>query len=452
MVNQKDPNFNKNVSMVYVEELNFTGYKGLDFTKLDDLESLLRNTSSQTNVDAFGRTRVSTPYTLADYSHVYGEDTEFLKKTNGVNSTVTFDTNKAKAILTVNTASTDFAIHQSRMYHHYMPGKSQLTFQSFNFTGYRNGTNKRIGLFDDRNGIFFQQSGDGSLQMVLRSDVSGSIYDQTVQQNNWNIDTCNGIGTSTFNLNTTQTQLFTADFQWLGVGRVRAGFVHDGKIVIAHEFYNSNNKPSVYWSNPSLPVRCEIRNYATAVGTDSMDQICATVLSEGGYNEAGIDFSARNQAAKSVTLNNQVPLIAIALKTGFNGRFNRSTVRLNQANIYTATEAISYEFWRIPSTGQIIGGTWVSANEESSALYNIGATRVNYTTGILIEAGYCIAGGQGAGKFTSQSQIQSVSSAKKGYIAQNIDSTDSNVFVMVGSGIGGGSSNTFATIQWREVR
>ena len=183
-----------------------------------------------------------------------------------------------------------------------------------------------------------------------------------------------------------------------------------------------------------------------------MDQICATVLSEGGYNEAGIDFSARNQAAKSVTLNNQVPLIAIALKTGFNGRFNRSTVRLNQANIYTATEAISYEFWRIPSTGQIIGGTWVSANEESSALYNIGATRVNYATGILIEAGYCIAGGQGAGKFTSQSQIQSVSSAKKGYIAQNIDSTDSNVFVMVGSGIGGGSSNTFATIQWREVR
>ena len=118
----------------------------------------------------------------------------------------------------------------------------------------------------------------------------------------------------------------------------------------------------------------------------------------------------------------------------------------------TATEAISYEFWRIPSTGQIIGGTWVSANEESSALYNIGATRVNYATGILIEAGYCIAGGQGAGKFTSQSQIQSVSSAKRGYIAQNIDSTDSNVFVMVGSGIGGGSSNTFATIQWREVK
>jgi hypothetical protein len=42
MVNVQDPNFNKNVSMVYVEQPGFTGYKGLDFTKLDNLEDLLR--------------------------------------------------------------------------------------------------------------------------------------------------------------------------------------------------------------------------------------------------------------------------------------------------------------------------------------------------------------------------------------------------------------------------
>ena len=42
MPNQQDPNFNKNVSMVYVEEAGFTGYKGLDFTKLDSVEDILR--------------------------------------------------------------------------------------------------------------------------------------------------------------------------------------------------------------------------------------------------------------------------------------------------------------------------------------------------------------------------------------------------------------------------
>ena len=67
-----------------------------------------------------------------------------------------------------------------------MPGKSQVSLQSFNFTGARAGTNKRIGCFDDRNGIFFMQSGDGSLHFSLRSSVSGYTYDETVSQNNWN--------------------------------------------------------------------------------------------------------------------------------------------------------------------------------------------------------------------------------------------------------------------------
>ena len=42
MANIQDPNFNKNVSMVYVEQPGFTGYKGFDFTKVDDIENILR--------------------------------------------------------------------------------------------------------------------------------------------------------------------------------------------------------------------------------------------------------------------------------------------------------------------------------------------------------------------------------------------------------------------------
>lgn len=461
MTNIQDTNFNKNVIEVYTEEPDFTGYKGLEWNKLDDIENILTNgidvnvsnfSSQSAQIDAFGRQRISNPFTLADYSHVYGEDTELLAKTSGTNSNITFNINQAKAILQVGAGANDYTIHQSRMYHHYMPGKSQLTFQSFNFTGYRAGTNKRIGLFDDYNGIFFEQSGDGTLAFVLRNNVSGYVYDERITQNNWNIDKCNGNGASQFNLDITKTQLFTADFQWLGVGRLRAGFVHDGQSVIAHEFYNSNNKPTVYWSNPNLPVRCEIRNYSTAVGIDTIDQICATVISEGGYNEAGLDFSARNTITRSVATTSQLPLLAIALKTGYYGKPNRSTVRPNMASIYTADNPITYELWRIPSTGQIVGGTWVSTNNDSVVQYNISATSVNFTSGILINGGYCIAGGQGAGKFNSESQIQTLSSAKKGYIAQNIDSTDSNVFVIVGSGIGGGASNTFTSLQWRETR
>lgn len=46
MPNIQDPEFNKNVSMVYVEEPGFTGYRGLDFTKIDDIETMLRSVIS----------------------------------------------------------------------------------------------------------------------------------------------------------------------------------------------------------------------------------------------------------------------------------------------------------------------------------------------------------------------------------------------------------------------
>jgi len=95
MGNIYDKNFNKNVVEVYTEEIGFTGFKGLEWNKLDSLEDILQNgidvnvtnfAAQSAYVDAFGRQRISNPFTLADYSHVYGEETELLTKTNGTNS------------------------------------------------------------------------------------------------------------------------------------------------------------------------------------------------------------------------------------------------------------------------------------------------------------------------------------------------------------------------------
>lgn len=449
----------KRISLVYNEESGV--YQPIDFSKIDDIEEILRDAQKilrdtqeiiLNTQDAFGSIRTSDKFTLADYSHIYGEETELLTKLGG-SGEITFNPGQAKAILKVGTGRHDSVIHQSRMYHHYMPGKSQLTFQSFNFSGFQPSVNKRIGLFDDFNGVYVLQSGDGTLALGLRSDVSGQVVDELVIQDNWNYDKCNGSGKSTFNIDTTKTQLFFSDFQWLGVGRVRAGFVHDGRVIIAHEFYNSNNKPEVYWSNPNLPVRCEISKYNTG-SMGLMSQICSTVISEGGYNEAGVDFSARNINGKSVPITSKVPIIAVGLKTGFYGKNNRSIIRPLNVNVATLSSPIVYEFWRLPSTGSMIGGNWSNVNSESTAIYTVDATGVNYNGGIMINDGFVIAGGQGAGKFSSQTSIANISSAKRGYLSQNIDSTDSNIFVIVASGIdaGGSESSSFASIQWRETR
>jgi hypothetical protein len=416
----------------------------------------VKNLYKDGTVDAFGRQRVSEQYTLGDYTHVYGEETELLTKTNGAQSNITFNVNQAKAVLTVGTGTNDYVIHQSRMYHHYMAGKSQLVLESFNSHPARSGTNKMIGLYDNYNGIFFQHSGDGSLAIVLRSDVSGSVQDTVIPQSAWNKDRCDGTGPSAFNLDISKTQLFTADYQWLGVGRVRAGFVHDGDVIIAHEFYNSNNKDTVYWSNPNLPIRCEIRNYSNGMtGMSSMDQICATVVSEGGYKEAGVDFAVETTGYRNITAQATMPVIAIRLKTGYYGKPNRSIVRLGGTELYSASQLCSYEVWRLPSGTSLIGGSWQSADNASVVEYNITATGFNTNGGNKIYAGFLPAGGAGVGNTVrGTSHIADISTAKRGYISQNIDSTDSNIFAIVlkNYAIGNNPTDVLAGLQWRETR
>ena len=50
MPNQRDPNFNKNVIEVYTEEPGFTGYKGLEWNKIDGIEDILTGVSSAPNL------------------------------------------------------------------------------------------------------------------------------------------------------------------------------------------------------------------------------------------------------------------------------------------------------------------------------------------------------------------------------------------------------------------
>jgi hypothetical protein len=445
----------KRIGLVYNSDSGY--YQPIDFSKIDDIESLLRNSSSPTNIDAFGRLRVSEPFTLADYSHAYGEETELLTKTSGTNSRITFNILKAEAQLQVGSGVNDFTIHQSRMYHHYMPGKSQVTLQSFNFSGVRVGTNKRVGLFDDKNGIYFMQSGDGSLHMVLRNNISGVVYDEMVYQNNWNTDVCNGSGFSQFNLDPTKTQLFWSDYEWLGVGRVRVGFINEGGFVTAHQFYNSNLKDSVYLSNPNLPVRCDIRNYSSTTGVDCMQQICATVFSEGGYSEAGVDFGAKTTGFRSIDVQASLPVMAIRLKTGYYGQPNRSVVRLGSLEFFSSAQPCSYDIARLPSGASLIGGSWVSVGDDSVVEYNVNATGFSLSGANIIDVGFVQSNSVGVGNASAAtSSIASASTAKRSYLSQNIDSNDSNIFcvIMKNYSAGGGSTatNAFVGMQWRETR
>jgi hypothetical protein len=435
------------------------------------------------NPDAFGRARVSELFTLGDYKHIYALDPNFLDSTSS-GATVTFYADQACARLATSSSTSSYAIHQTKFYHHYQPGKSQLIYTSINYYAPHRNVTKRTGYFDVNDGIYFEQVGsntaDGStistttqtLNWVIRTYVGGSpseadyvttvngapyTYKRRVPQSEWNIDPCDGTGPSGFKLDVTKTQLCWIDFQWLGVGRVRCGFVHNGALILAHEYYHSNVLPTVYISNPNLPVRCEIHNTGVTSG-GFMDQICSTVMSEGGYVESGIDWSIYTTARATPTPGQtRFPLVAIRLKNNFNGYPNRLSVRPSSLSLFAKTEPIVYEVIKFPSAASLSttdpgGLVWTSADSNSGVEYCVNATGFISANADRFASGYVPSG-------SSQNSLSpvatgSLTAAKKNIISQNIDSTNSEVYAVIVSTVFSGNQLTAdvaCAIQWREI-
>jgi hypothetical protein len=398
------------------------------------------------NIDAFGRGRVSMPYTLGDYKHLYGLDPNFVDySVNG--GAVAFQENKACARLSTTSNSSSRVVHQTKFYHHYMPGKSQVILSSFNFYSATANVTKRTGYYDDDNGIYLEQAGDGTLSWVIRSFVTGAAVERRFTQSQWNKDKCDGTGTSGFNIDTTKTQLAWIDFQWLGVGRVRCGFVHDGEYVFAHEFNNSNNLATVYISNPNLPVRCELLNTGTTAGA-YFDQICSTVMSEGGYVESGTDWAVTN-TLRVLTSGSTLPIMAIRLKNTFRTYKNRMIVRMGNLNMFSDGENIKWRLIKLPDSSQLTETTWTSVDADSGIEYNVDATA--FTDGDEIDNGWVGASTQGSQKAGGSPGSNIPSSAKKNYIVQNYDSTNSEIYVVVATNLGAQSTNVGVGMQWREI-
>jgi hypothetical protein len=239
------------------------------------------------------------------------------------------------------------------------------------------------------------------------------------------------------------------DFQWLGVGRVRVGFAHDGEFVLAHTFNGSNDLAVVYMSNPNLPVRCEITNTGTTTG-GYMDQICSSVMSEGGYVEAGQDWAVTNPTLVALAASTTLPVMAIRLKNTFKTYSNRMIVRVGNVNVFSSGTNIKWKLIKLPDDSQLTGGSWVDVDSDSGVQYNVTATA--YTDGDEIDNGWVGASTQGSQKAGGAPSSNLPSTAKKNYIVQNFDSSNSEIYIVAITNLDGSQSTDVGIgIQWREI-
>ena len=331
--------------------------------------------------DAFGRVRVSQPLTLFDSSHRF-DDNGLWSTATATSGTAVFNSAQGLVDLTVTAASGSSVVRETIKVFSYQPGKSLLVLNTFVMSSAKAGLTQRVGYYGVGNGYYLEQVGT-TVQFVERSSVTGSVINTPVLQANWNGDKLDGTGASGLTLDLTKAQILFSDFEWLGVGSVRVGFIINGQYIICHTFHHANLITSTYITTASLPIRYEIFNTAGTSSSSVLKQICSTVISEGGYELRGLQQAVGTpitSARALATAGTLYPMISIRLKS----------TRLDGIVVATAISIIgntsaNYN-WQVVAAGTTTGGSWVSAGANSSVEYNL--TGTSFAGGRIIASGY----------------------------------------------------------------
>lgn len=377
---------------------NLVNILRLYFNQLDNLlEQIVATTGSAvpvsiggTNVDAFGRVRISAPYTIFDSQNRYAIDNQFDTSTATGGST-TYLPNESSVRMDVTTSSGSEVVRQTYRCMPYQPGKGLLCLATFVMNTAKTGLRQRVGYFGTQNGVFLQQA-NSTVSFVLRSYITGSVSDaRAINQADWNGDKLDGTGDSGFTLDLTKAQILWMDFEWLGVGSVRCGFIIDGQYIVCHTFENANDITSVYMTTAILPVRYEITNTAATASASSMKQICSSVVSEGGYEQTSVEHVARRTTTRTSISTTFVPLVSIRLaSTALN-----AVVLPAKFNVMPTSTGDDFEVILAKNSTGLTSASWAAVSSDANVEQDTSATAM--TVGTIVDIQYVKATNQSSG-------------------------------------------------------
>jgi hypothetical protein len=189
------------------------------------------------------------------------------------------------------------------------------------------------------------------------------------------------------------------DFEWLGVGSVRIGFIINGQYIVCHTFNNANiaagvgDAPgtSVYMTTATLPVRYEITNTGVTAATSSLKQICSSVISEGGFEQTSIDHVARrttefNNITTAATF---FPIVSIRLASTALG----AVVLPNRVQFLPLTNQ-NYEVALLKNP-TLTGATWAATvSSDDNVEFDVAATAIS-AVGAIAQTDYVTSSGSG---------------------------------------------------------
>lgn len=336
--------------------------------------------SDKSMIDAFGRERVSEPRNVFEWQFRYDSAFDRYWTTSSANGGAHgTDSDKAVHFMTIDTQAGSEAIMQTRRRIEYVPGKSQDVMMTFNFLGLESDKDIRYGLYDENNGLFIQGNGT-TLQLVIRSAISGSVVDTAITQANWNQDKLDGTGPSGLTLDMSKHQLFRITYAFLGIGDVAFSFFIDGKWRIAHIQRNANSLTGMYMQSGILPLRSEIKAIGTPAAQRRIELACVSVASEGKETKIGRVRNGNTGASAISFSGTETFGFAIRIKS----TFPYSSV-LGLAYTLLAASGKNEAIYRVYFNPTLTGATW--ADNPDSITQSVTNTPT-FTGGLLVGSGY----------------------------------------------------------------
>jgi hypothetical protein len=418
--------------------------------KLVDVNTSINNQTTQglsfkpTASDAFGRLRTSEPFTLFDANARYNKTTDAFVYSVTSGAAVAHNPNQGCIDFRINTGTPASITAETIRVFAYQPGKSLLTLNTFVFAPDQSGLTQRVGYYGNENGLYVQYS-SSTLSFVKRTKISGAVSEVPISQANWNGDKLDGSGPSGITIDPTKAQILWMDIEWLGVGSVRMGFVINGEFILCHTFHHANIIDSTYMTTASLPVRYELIASSSLSSDAIMKQICTSVISEGGYELRGTQYSAGLDLGSFKTFvaaNTFYPALALRLKAatpdGVAVLSNMSLVGLGNSKYYK---------WRLKRLGVSSGGSWTSPSAENIVEYNL--TPTSLSGGEIVASGYLSSSNQGSPVVN----LQKSSIFDLQFERYNIGSTFlpyEYVLEVATSSVSGGEG-VYAALDWQEI-
>jgi hypothetical protein len=299
--------------------------------------------------------------------------------------------NETTRAVDVTLASAGYVVRQSYLHVPYQLGRPQRILLTGNFGNLAAVTRER-GQMDANNGVFWQRKPDGAMAVGVRSSASGTLVNTIFDAADWNGERV------TFN--PAHNNVYIIEYVWLGAFAVRWGIATATGVKYVHTAIFADELATSYMQTANLPLRDAVYADSDPAAPATMQVVCASVESEGGYfTNPAVTFAARRRISAAIaagTAPAEAPVVAIrpALLSGTIP--NRSTILIDEVTVY-ATAAVDWSLWYFAPgvASPLTGGSWAAVGAVSSVEMNASATAINLADGVLIAAGVAVASGAG---------------------------------------------------------